>query len=118
MHPITHVGNVPLATLDGQQNKIGIVLYVPTITKNLASVGQMCEQDMQVCFNKYGCLIEDFKNERVGQVIAKSKKKGRCLFWIRAHHSINKNSMGNMVMNIIVLQSYSIGALDMLICKS
>ena len=38
MHPITHVGNVPLASLDGQQNN-GDVLFVPTITKNFAWVG-------------------------------------------------------------------------------
>ena len=66
MHPITHVGHVPLATPNGHQNKLGDVLYVPNITKNLASAGQMCDQDMQVCFNKYGYFIEEFIGGRVG----------------------------------------------------
>ena len=39
------------------------VLHVPTITKNLVSVGQMVEQGLQVQFNEHGCFVEDFKDK-------------------------------------------------------
>ena len=61
-HQIEHVGNVPLATHDGQPKHMANVLHVPTITKNLVSVGQMVEQALQVKFNENGCYVEDLKN--------------------------------------------------------
>ena len=44
---------------------------VPTITKNLVSVGQIVEQGMQVRFNNEGCFIE-----KDGRVIAKGWRDG------------------------------------------
>jgi hypothetical protein len=38
-HPITQIGKVPLSMQDGQTKYLKDVLHVPTITKNLASVG-------------------------------------------------------------------------------
>ena len=49
-HNITHVGNVPLKLDSREQNTLGDVLHVPTISKNLVSVGQMVDQDMEVKF--------------------------------------------------------------------
>ena len=46
-HPIWHVGNVPFGK-EGEQTCIKNVLHVPTITKNLISVGQIVEQGMEV----------------------------------------------------------------------
>ena len=46
-HPIHHIANVPFGE-KGKQTYIKNVLHVPTITKNLVSVGQMVEQGMQV----------------------------------------------------------------------
>ena len=46
MHPIEHVGNVPLAMDDGRNKYLADVLHVPTITKNLVLVGQMVEQGL------------------------------------------------------------------------
>ena len=43
MHPIEHVGDVPLTLEDGKEKYMSDVLHVPTITKNLVSVGQMVE---------------------------------------------------------------------------
>jgi hypothetical protein len=48
------------------------VLYVPTITKNLVSVGQMVEQGLHVTFNLNGCFVEYMKNQ--GKLIAKGKR--------------------------------------------
>jgi hypothetical protein len=56
-HPIRHIGNVPFGER-GKQTYIKNVLHVPTITKNLVSVGQMVEQGMQVRFDQEGCFIE------------------------------------------------------------
>ena len=38
VHPIEHVGNVPLAMHDGKPKYMADVLHVPKITKNLVSV--------------------------------------------------------------------------------
>ena len=61
-HPIRHIGNVPFGN-NGHQTYLKNVLHVPTITKNLISVGQIVEQGMQVRFNNEGCFIE--KGDRV-----------------------------------------------------
>ena len=59
-HPIAHIGDVPLNTLDGKSKYLANVLHVFNITKNLVFFGQMVEQGMQVCFNPLGCYAEDF----------------------------------------------------------
>ena len=41
LHPIEHVGKVPLSMHDGKTKHMDDVLHVPTITKNLIFVGQM-----------------------------------------------------------------------------
>ena len=74
-HAITHTGSVPLKMHDGRVKSMSDVLYVPSITKNLASVGQMVEQGLQVRFNQHGCFVEDFKNGC--KLIAKGQKDGR-----------------------------------------
>ena len=45
-HPIANVGEVPLSYV-GQKGKLLNVLHVPTITKNLVSVGQIVDQGME-----------------------------------------------------------------------
>ncbi len=44
--PIRQIGKVPLSIQDGQTKYLKDVLYVPTITKTLVSVGQMVEQGL------------------------------------------------------------------------
>ena len=46
-HPIEHIGEVPLSHV-GKKGKLMNVLHIPTITKNLVSVGQIVDQGMQV----------------------------------------------------------------------
>ena len=70
-HPIRHVGNVPFGD-DGKQTYPKNVLHVPTITKNLVSVGQIVEQGIQLRFNNEGCFIE-----KDDQIIAHSRREGR-----------------------------------------
>jgi len=45
-HLITQIGKVPLSMQDGQTKYLKDVLHVPTITKNLVSIGQMVEQGL------------------------------------------------------------------------
>jgi len=45
-HSITQISKVPLSMQDGQMKYLNDVLHVPTITKNLVSVGQMVEQGL------------------------------------------------------------------------
>jgi hypothetical protein len=46
---------------DGKIKYLKYVFYVPTITNNLISIGQMLEQGLQVTFNPNGCFVEDMK---------------------------------------------------------
>ena len=75
MHPIEHVGNVPLSMEDGKEKYMADVLHMPTITKTLVSVGQMVEQGLQVRFNEHGCFVKDFRNKC--RLVAKGNKNGR-----------------------------------------
>ncbi len=38
-HPITQIGKVPLSMQDAHSKYLKVILHVPTITKNLVSVG-------------------------------------------------------------------------------
>ena len=57
VHPIKHVDNVPFGE-EGNQTYIKNVQHVPTIMKDLVSIGHIVEQGMQVHFNDGGCFIE------------------------------------------------------------
>ena len=70
-HLIENVGEVPLSHV-WQKGKLMIVLHVPTIMKNLVSVGQIVEQGMQVRFTQLGCFIGE-----EGRVITQGRKDGR-----------------------------------------
>ena len=74
-HPIKHTGNVPLTLQDGKVKYLADVLHVPSITKNLISVGQMVEQNLQVRFTPAGLFVEEYKEG--GRLIAQGKKVGR-----------------------------------------
>ena len=74
-HPIKHTGNVPLTLQDGKVKYLADVLHVPSITKNLISVGQMVEQNLQVRFTPEGLFVEEYKEG--GRLIAQGKKVGR-----------------------------------------
>ena len=77
-HPIRHIGNVPFGK-EGKQTYINNVLHVPTITKNLVSIGQIVEQGMQVRFDQGGCFIE-----KEGRIITRGRREGR-MFILDSH---------------------------------
>jgi len=74
-HPITQNSKVPLSMRNGQTKYLKDVFHVPTITKNLVSVGQMVKQGLQVTFNPNGCFVENMKNQ--SKLIAKGERNGR-----------------------------------------
>jgi hypothetical protein len=73
-HPITQIGKVSLSMQDGQTKYLKYIFYVPTITKNLVSIGQMVEQGLQMTFSPNGCFVKDMKNQ--GKLIIKGKRNG------------------------------------------
>ena len=83
-HPITHIGKVPLALHDGKTKSLSDVLHVPSIIKNLVSVGQMVEQGLQVRFNAKDCFVEDFndRNLEIQSILTGNKPR-----WIDVNHS-------------------------------
>ena len=70
-HPIEHIGDVPLSHVE-KKGRFRNVLHVPTIKKNLMSVGQIIDQGMQVRLAHIGCFIEE-----EGQIIAQGCREGR-----------------------------------------
>ena len=82
VHPIEHVGNVPLAMHDGKPKYMADVLHVPTITKNLVSVGQMVEQGLQVKFNSNALLKIPITDTGWSQKVRqKVRELEGCLLW-------------------------------------
>ena len=81
-HSIRHISNV-LFGEEGKQTYIKTVLHVPTITKNLVSVGQIVEQGMQVRFDQGGCFIA-----KEGRFIARRRREGR--MFILDSHKMNQ----------------------------
>ena len=75
LHPIEHVGKVPLCIYYGKIKNMADVLHVPTITKNLVFFCQMVEHGLQVKFNTHGYFVKDLQ---VGcRLVAKGKRVGR-----------------------------------------
>jgi hypothetical protein len=74
-HPITQINKVPLSMQDGQTKYLKDVFHVPTITKNLVSIGQMVKQGLHVTFNPNGHFVEDMNNQ--GKLITKRKRNGQ-----------------------------------------
>ena len=70
-HPIANVREIPLSDVR-QEEKLMNVLHVPTITKNLVSVGHIVDQGMEVRLTHLGCFIEG-----EGCVIAQGHWGGR-----------------------------------------
>ena len=75
VHPIAHVGKVPLAMQDSKRKYFLDVLHVPNITKNLVSIGHMVEQSLHVKFNPNGYFVENLKNQCC--VVAKCRRNCR-----------------------------------------
>ena len=63
-HPITHIGQVPVTLQDSSITGLKEVLCVPSIARNLISMGQLVDQNYDVIFNQKGCLIKSFSTQK------------------------------------------------------
>ncbi|KAI9198168.1 hypothetical protein LWI28_011280 [Acer negundo] len=66
--PIKSVGDIP--------NTLPLtnVFHAPDLTSNLIYVGQLVDENCNVSFSKYGCVVQD---QDSGKVIGKGSKCGR-----------------------------------------
>ena len=59
--------------------KLDNVLLVKGLTDNLISISQLCDQGMEVNFNKFGCMLTDEKGE---VMMRGARYKDNCYLWI------------------------------------
>ena len=52
--PVTHIG-----TISSNDISLSDVYFVPQLSLNLLSVGQLCDLDLHLFFSRNGCLIQD-----------------------------------------------------------
>jgi len=72
---ILGIGNL----ISDELPKLENVLLVEGLFSNLISISQLCDQGMEVYFNKSGCKIT---NERVEVLMKGSRTKNNCYKWI------------------------------------
>ncbi|KAA0043166.1 Retrovirus-related Pol polyprotein from transposon TNT 1-94 [Cucumis melo var. makuwa] len=66
---ITHIGTINTPSLN-----LPHTYYVPNLTFNLVSVGQLCDLRLTVSFSPNGCQVQD---PQMGQTIGTGRKVGR-----------------------------------------
>lgn len=87
----------PITTTDDISSTITNVFISPDLTSNLISVGQLVDNDYQVHFSKFGCLMHDHQS---GTIIKKGPKVGR-LF------PLNLSLFSSLPLPSIFLQFYN-----------
>ena len=73
-YDVRSCGDVQLHLSNDMFKKLKDVWYVPGVKKNLISIGQLVEKDMDVLFNKHGCTIT---SSNTGEVLVTRRKVGR-----------------------------------------
>jgi hypothetical protein len=74
---ITHTGHVSTSNLT-----LPNTYYIPNLTLNLISVGQLCEQGLNVYFSPFGVQVQDPQTK---QIIGTGRRVGR-LFELQSLH--------------------------------
>ena len=69
-------GNVLIRLKDGSHEHISDVFYVPSLHRNLLSMGQLSEKGLKIIIDKGVCIIKNMKNELVAEV----KTTKNCMF--------------------------------------
>uniref|UniRef100_A0A2N9GK30 Integrase catalytic domain-containing protein n=1 Tax=Fagus sylvatica TaxID=28930 RepID=A0A2N9GK30_FAGSY len=70
---IEKIGSLSIPLTDSTSLSLTDVLYVPTLSANLISVGQLVNKNCLVSFSPLGCLIQDL---HTGKVIGRGHRKG------------------------------------------
>lgn len=71
---ISGIGSVDLRTPQNQSLSLSNVYFVPTLSANLLSVGQLVDSAYSIYFTSSGCVIPDRCN---GKVIGTGSKRGQ-----------------------------------------
>lgn len=74
---VSHVGQVSTSHMS-----LSNTYYIPALTLNLISVGQLCELGLNVIFSSTGCQVQD---PQTGQTLGIGRKTGRLFELINLH---------------------------------
>ncbi|CAL1376809.1 unnamed protein product [Linum trigynum] len=74
----SHIPVVGLGSLHSSQLNLSIVLHVPQLSPNLASVGQLIDENCSVLFAPYGYFVQDLTT---GRLIGRGVNKDKLLHW-------------------------------------
>ena len=80
---ISGVGTITLSSVTGQSITLSNVYFVPKLSANLLSVGQLIDEGYLVNFSSSGCVIQ---GRQTGKVIATGSKHGRLFLLDIVHH--------------------------------
>ena len=118
---ISGVGTITLSGVFGQSITLPNVYFVPKLSANLLSVGQLIDDGYLVHFSSSGCVIQ---GRQTRKVIATGSKHGRLFLLDIGHHSLfasssNFNKLWTVwhkrlghVNNAHLLSLFKIGYLD------
>ena len=81
---ISSVGTITLSSVFGQSITLSNVYFVPKLSANLLSVGQLIDDGYIVYFFYFSCVIQ---GRQTGKVIATGSKHGRLFLLDFGHHS-------------------------------
>ena len=89
---ISGVGTITLSSVSGQFIILPNVYFVPKLSANLLSVGQLIDNGYLVHFSSSGCVIQ---GRQTGKVIATGSKHGRLFLLDIGHHSLFASSFND-----------------------
>ena len=75
-HSVAGVGDVNFQSSSGVIKKISSVLYMPSITKNLLSVGSLTDQNKTLVFKSQQCFIVDNVTQSIYAIATREKSRG------------------------------------------
>ena len=70
---ISGIGTITLSSVSGQSLPLSNVYFVPKLSANLLSVGQLIDDGYHINFSSTGCVIQE---RQTGKVIATGSKHG------------------------------------------
>ena len=102
-HDVTRVGNVAIRLPTGGIQKISHVLYSPSITKNLISVGFLTDKDYSFEFMSNECIIKNSEGCYVGST---SRNSMNGLYKLQGDTLLGCREVQNSTCKAYVLKSH------------
>ncbi|GFS32293.1 hypothetical protein Acr_00g0021810 [Actinidia rufa] len=82
---VDHVGHVSTSALS-----LSHTYYVPKLTINLVSVGQLCDLGLTILFSSTGCVVQD---PRTGKTLGIGRRHGRLFQLVHLHLPISVSTV-------------------------